>query len=71
MHKADVRLILLPVKNAMTLNFGLRPFALSTEQHMSTAMLNAWTADMVKVLFILNAFLKLHLVCSALRPREE
>jgi hypothetical protein len=45
----------------MTLNFGLPLFALSAEQQeMSTAMLNtlrALRADMVEVLFMLNALL--------------
>jgi hypothetical protein len=42
----------------MTLNFGLRLFALSAElTKMSTAMISALTADMVKVLFMLNALL--------------
>ena len=56
----------LAVKIAMTLNFGLLLFALSAEQQqMSTAMpnaLRALRADLVKVLFMLNALLTFHLV---------
>jgi hypothetical protein len=48
----------------MTLNFGWRSFALSDEQvEMSTAMPNALRgvrADMVKILFMLNALVAFH-----------
>jgi len=46
----------------MTLNFGLRPLALKTEQQMSTVILNALRADLVTVLFIFNALLTFQFV---------
>ena len=54
------------VKKAMTLNFGLRLLALKTEQQMSTIILNAVRADLVTVLFMLNALLTFQFVLLAI-----
>ena len=58
MYKADMRLILFGGKERYDSELGLLLFALSAEQpEMSTAMLNTLRADLMKVLFMLNALL--------------